>query len=508
MLHQLLERTLQADPDRVLLEFHEKQWSAAQLEESSNRLASGLIQLGLQPIDRVAVLLPNRPETVFAYLACFKGNFVMVPLDYRHHAAQIRYSLNHSGADVLIVHRERIDELEKEGVLAGVQTILVVDGSPDLPYRDVSELLSQETKHAFPDEFEGDDLCVMIYTSGTTSRPKGVTLTRTAIMAGIKKYLARVRITSEDVALIAAPITRPMALRCQLLPVLYEGGRVSLIERFQVDNYVAALQRPPAKTFMALLPGALVQLISHPDIKNCDFSALRMCIAGGDKVPHKLHESFHELTGVALTEQCGSSEVGAYALNPPFGRKKQGSIGLPMYGAQVCVVDEAGGDIGVGEIGEIVVSSPLMMDGYWNDTALTRKTLQDGWVRTGDLGRFDDDGYLWFMGRKKDIIVCGGSNVSPLEVESILLNHPSVSEACVFGVTELNDMQEIHAFVTLHAKDDPVSEEELIKFASEHLAEYMIPKSIHFTDELPRKGAGKIDRERLRLRIETGVDDL
>lgn len=151
-----------------------------------------------------------------------------------------------------------------------------------------------------------------------------------------------------------------------------------------------------------------------------------MCIAGGDKVPHKLHESFYELTGVALTEQCGSSEVGAYALNPPFGRKKQGSIGLPMYGAQVCIIDEAGGDIGFDETDEIVVSSPLMMDGDWNDTALTRKTQQDGWVRTGDLGRFDDDGYLWFMGRKKDIIICGGSNVSPLEVESILLNHPAV----------------------------------------------------------------------------------
>lgn len=508
MLQNLLGPTLENDPNRVLLEFHGQEWTAAELENLANRLAGGLIAMGLMPIDRVAVLLPNRPETVFSYLACFKGNFVMVPLDYRHHPAQIRYALNHSGADVLIVHRERVEELEKEGVLVGVQTVLVVDGTPELPYRDISDILSQEKDQSFSESFENDDLCIMIYTSGTTSRPKGVTLTRTAIMAGIKKYLARVRITSEDNALIAAPITRPMALRCQLLPMLYVGGCISLIERFDADQYVAALQRPPAKTFLALLPGALVQLVNHPEINKCDFSSLRLCMAGGDKVPKKLHESFQERTGVALTEQCGSSEVGAYALNPPFGRKKLGSIGLPMYGAQVCVVDEKGDDIGVGEIGEIVVSSPLMMDGYWNDTALTRQTLHNGWVRTGDLGRFDDDGYLWFMGRKKDTIVRGGSNVSPLEVESILLNHPLVAEACVFGVTELDELEEIYAFVTLHSQDEPVTEQELLDFARQHLADYMIPKSIHFTDELPRKGAGKIDRERLKMRIETGMDDL
>ena len=508
MLHQLLERTLKSDPDHIQLEYHGQTWSAAELDDAGRRLASSLMRLGLMPIDRVAVLLPNRPETVFAYLACFKASFVLVPLDYRHHAAQIGYSLSHSGADVLIVHRDRVEELESEGVLTHVRTVLVVDGKPDDPYRDLSELLSQEADQDFPDDFEEDDLSVMIYTSGTTSRPKGVTLTRTAIMAGIKKYLARVRITSEDNALVAAPITRPMALRCQLLPVLYAGGRVSLLERFDVDQYVAALQKPPVKTFMALLPGALGQVLAHPEVDQCDFSSLRICIAGGDRVPNKLHDAFRELTGVALTEQCGSSEVGAYALNPPFGRKKQGSIGLPMYGAQVCVVDQKGEDVGVGEIGEIVVSSPLMMDGYWNDTALTRQTLHGGWVRTGDLGRFDDDGYLWFMGRKKDIIVCGGSNVSPLEVEAVLLNHPSVAECCVFGVSEIDQSEQVHAFVTPRADDEAAAEKELLEFAANHLAEYMVPKRVHFIDELPRKGAGKTDRDRLRMRVETGVDDL
>ena len=179
-----------------------------------------------------------------------------------------------------------------------------------------------------------------------------------------------------------------------------------------------------------------------------------------------------------------------------------------MYGAQVCIITPDGNDAPAGQIGEIVVSSPLMMEGYWNDTALTRKTLHNGWVRTGDLGRFDKDGYLWFMGRKKDIIVCGGSNVSPMEVESILLSHPSVGEACVYGVTEIDGIEQVHACVTAQANTEQASEETLIKFANEHLADYMVPHRIKYIDEMPRKGAGKVDRERLRMREETGMEDL
>jgi len=508
MLDQLLSPTLNTDPDRTVLEVHGRRWSARELDRDANRLANALRRMGVQPIDRVAVLLPNCHETVLTYLACFKGNFVIVPLDYRHHAAQIRYSMNHSGANVLIVHHDRIRDLDDEGVLGAVDEVVTVARTGEDDYQHFHEVLQGSTDDVTQEVFEADDLSVMIYTSGTTARPKGVTLTRAAVVAGVKKYLARVALNRDDVALIAAPITRPMALRSQLLPILHAGGCASLIERFEVEAYVSALQRPPRKTFLALLPGALSQVLAHPSIGDCDFGALRICLAGGDRVPEKLHLAFRELTGMHLTEQCGSSEVGAYSLNPPFGRKKQGSIGLPMYGAQVCILTPEGEDVAAGEMGEIVVSSPLMMDGYWNDTALTRKTLHNGWVRTGDLGRFDDDGYLWFMGRKKDIIVCGGSNVSPMEVESVLLNHPLVAEACVYGITECDGSEHVHATVTAQREAEKVSEDDLKAYASEHLARYMVPRRIKYIDKMPRKGAGKIDRERMRMRDETGLDDL
>jgi long-chain acyl-CoA synthetase len=502
VLHRLLQRSLREDAGRRVLEFQGRSWTAAELEDRACRLAAGLRALGLEAGDRLAVLLPNGPEAVLAYLACFKANVAIVPLDYRHRAAQIDYALGHSGAGAMLVHHDRLAELAAEGVTSGAgrPTLVVVGGPPTAPRERAFESLLEQRAPG-TDEAPGtdDDVCVTIYTSGTTARPKGVTLTRAALAAGIHKYLARVPLGSADVALIAAPVTRPLALRSQLLPVLHAGGCVALIEQFSADAFVAALRAAPAKTFLALLPAALRQVVDHPGFASCDFSALRLCICGGDRVPPALQAAFERITGVAVTEQCGASEVGPYAMNPPFGRKKPGAIGLPMYGAQVCLVDDAGLDVPAAATGEIVVRSPMAMDGYWNDTAQTRKVMRDGWVRTGDLGRFDDDGYLWFMGRRKDVIVRGGSNVSPLEVESALCDHPAVAEACVVGVLDPHWGQVVHAFVVLR-DGQRTSVDELLAFLRPRLAAYMLPERFEFLARLPVKGAGKVDRELLQLR--------
>ena len=504
MLHEILHNAIQDDPGRPVLEFDGQFWTAEDLDHRARNLAARLMRLGMEPIDRLAVLLPNCPPAVEAYLACFKANFVVVPLDYRHPAPQIGYALNHSGADALVVHHSRLAELEDAGLLSGISHVIVVGGELTNGRQYVyDDFVNKSQPSRFPEDFEESDLCIMIYTSGTTSRPKGVTLTRGAMTQGIKKFLSRVSLNKDDIALVAAPITRPMALRCQLLPILYVGGCVSLLERFTVEGYLSALQRKPAKTFLSLLPSALGRVLSHPDISRCDFSSLRLCMSGGDRVPLEMHSKFQAVTGLEITEQCGASEIGPYAQNPPFGRKKPGSIGLPMYGTQVCLVDEKGNDVATGEVGEILVNSPMMMDGYWNDTAMTRKTLHCGFIRTGDLGRYDEDGYLWFMGRKKDVIVRGGSNISPLEIENALLQHKTVGQACVVGLLNEEWGQVVHAFVVpCHEADcDPAA---LLEHCRENLAEYMVPEAIQVLDEMPVKGAGKIDRDILRMRAEIG----
>lgn len=271
MLHHLLKRALEIDPTRPILESDGTWTAAADLERLASRLASGLAAIGLQEGDRVAMLLPNSLEAVVCYLACFRMRFVIVPLDYQYHPVQIGYALGHSGASILIAHHTRVLGLEEAGVLRSVPRIAVVgDGPMTGNCRPFGTLLGSERVLSVdpPDE---QDPAVMIYTSGTTSRPKGVILSHRALSVGVRKLLTRVTLTTEDVALISSSISRPLALRCQLLPTLWTGGRISLLGQFTVPHYVEAHRRPPAKTFFILTPGGLRQLVESPDFRSCDF---------------------------------------------------------------------------------------------------------------------------------------------------------------------------------------------------------------------------------------------
>ncbi len=499
MLHHLLERTLKIDPTRPILESDGTWTTAADLERLASRLASGLAALGLEEGDRVAILLPNNLESVLCYLACFRMRFVVVPLNFGYHPLQIGYALGHSGASILIAQASRIPDLEEAGVLGSVPRIAVVGGgSPTRNRRSFESLLGAE-RAATVEPPQEQDPAVMIYTSGTTSRPKGVVLSHGALSTGARKFLTRVTLKPDDVSFISNSISAPLALRCQLLTTLWTGGRVSLLGEFNVSKYVEAFRRPPGKTFVILTPGGLAELVANPEFQSCDFSQLRLCIAGSDRVPIRLLEAFERVTGVPVTEMCGSTETGPFAMNPPFGRKKPGSIGLPLPGVQVAVVDENGEDLPTGIVGDIRVSGPGIMDGYWNDSAMTRKTLRNRWIHTGDLGRYDEDGYLWFVGRRKDIIVKDGYKIAPLEVEGALSLHPGVLESCVIGVPDPADGEVPHAYV-IPRPGVAVDPEDVRAFVGRQLAEYMIPTQVHFIHEMPYKGPGKIDRDLLRMR--------
>jgi len=508
MLHHLLKHALEIDPDRPIVESDGSWTTAAELERLASRLASGLAAAGLEEGDRVAFLLPNCLEAIVCYLACFRMQFVVVPLDYQYHPLQIGYALGHSGASIVIADHGRIAGLDEAGVLGAVSRVVVVrGGAADGKRRSFESLLGAE-RLLSADSPHDDAPAVMIYTSGTTSRPKGVVLSYGALSTGVHKYLSRVILTPDDVALIATSLSRPLALRCQLLPTLWAGGRVSLVGRFTVDSYVDALRRLPAKTFLTLTPAGMAQLLASPEFRACDFSRLRLCLAGGDRVPTRVLEDFERLTGVAATEQCGSTETGPFAMNPPFGLKKPGSVGPPVHGVHVAVVNEQGADVPTGTVGDIRVSGPGIMDGYWNDSAMTRKTLQRGWVHTGDLGRYDEDGYLWFVGRRKDVIVRlmngGAGKVAPLEVEAALSEHPAVRESCVIGVPDAVCGEAPHAYVVLQA-EATAGPQDLRAFVGSRLAEFMVPAEVHLIAEMPYKGPGKIDRELLRMRAITAA---
>lgn len=474
-------------------------WTYSELYRRSLRVARNLAGLGIEPGDRIATLLPNCHELVTLYLAAFQAGFTIVPLDPRYNAAQVNFALRHCGASVLVTNAEHIKALSDCEALADVPHVMLTGAEiPEnrTPFR---KLIATRPTAELSEDLRSDDVAVVFYTSGTTARPKGVTLTRDAITTSISKSRALLRLNRDDVTLIAAPIARPMALRTQLLTSLASGATVVLMSRFDPQAYLETLRAEPSPTFIALLPSALRSVLLHRDLEATDLSAVRLAICGGDHVPADLFERFHELTGLEITEQCGMTETGMYAVNPPYGRRKRCSIGLPYYGVQVSIVDEKGNDVPWGTSGEIAVRSPFAMDGYWNETAATRRVMRDGWIRTGDIGRIDDDGYLWLDGRKKDIIVRGGSNISPAAIEAVLQKHPAVQEACVVGVDDDDLGQCVSAFVTL-GDDASIdgSESALAALANKELPDYMVPESICALPKMPRTGSGKIDRQRLK----------
>lgn len=495
-LHRLLSATLGENPDRVVLDHGGRAWSAAELDRRVRGVAAALAAEGLEPGDRVAVLCPNLPETVIVLLACFSAGFVAVPLDFLQSTAHLSHALDRSAAALLVAHASRVRDLDARGS----RQVLVVGADAGDTSHPTFAALDAPADEFRPDiEPDPSAPAAIVFTSGTTTRPKGVLLRRSALEEGLRKYLAQVPLGSGDATIVAGQATRPLALRCQILPLLARGGCICLLERFSVAGFVAAFRRPPTKTCLVLTPSMMAALVRDPDFAACDFSGLRLCISGGDRVPPAVQARFESLTGVAVTEQCGMSECGPYAMNPPFGRKKPGSIGLPAYGTQVCLVDDRGADVPAGHVGEIVVAGPALMDGYWDDTALSRRTLRGQKLFTGDLARFDEDGYLWFAGRRSEVIVREGYKVPPVEVENALLRHPAVAEACVFGVPRAGAGQMIHASL-VPRPGQAVDGADLTRFLHGVLAAWMVPEEFEVCDQLPLTGMGKVDRDLVRMR--------
>ncbi|MGZ0168626.1 MAG: class I adenylate-forming enzyme family protein [Planctomycetales bacterium] len=474
-------------------------WTYGELNRRALRIARNLLSVGVEPGDRIVTLLSNCPELVALYVAGFHAGFTVVPLDVRYHSALINFALRHSGAKAVVVDGGRIDDMSKCDAMSDVDIRLFTGPGKNEGYQAFRHLLTTRPTESLHDDLRGDDVSLVFYTSGTTARPKGVTLTRDCVASSVSKAGAVLRLKSDDVTLIAAPVSRPMALRTQLLPSLTAGATVVLLSGFEPESYLQALRQHTNTTMIALLPAGLRKVLFHPDLNREDLGCVRLCICGGDYVSADLFDRFHDVTGIELTEQCGMTETGMYAVNPPFGRKKSGSIGLPYYGVQLSIIDTKGRDVRWGESGEIAVKSPFAMDGYWNDTAATRRVMRDGWIRTGDIGRIDDDGYIWMKGRKKDIIIHEGSNISPATVEAVLQKHSAVSQACVIGVDDAASGQIVYAFVTLKSDIEfGRINQELTALAEKELPAYMVPQEICVLPNLPTTGSGKLDRDRLK----------
>lgn len=335
---------------------------------------------------------------------------------------------------------------------------------------------------------------MIYYTSGSTAAPKGVTHTHRSVHANSKGRAETQALGLEDITLVGSSIAHVGASSGTLFPTLHAGGTAVVLERFNPAEYLEAIREErPTRAF--LVPTLLLDVLSHCDAAAVDWSSFREFETAGDVVTEDLYRRWEALTDIPLTQFFGLTECDGYCINPPFGKQKRGSVGLPRAGAEVRIVRPDGSVAATEEGGEFVVRSDSVMRGYWDDPKETANVIRDGWLHTGDCGKKDADGFFWFLSRIKEIIIVGGLNVAPGEVETVLSDHPGVLEAAVVGAPEPRLGAQVVAFIERDPDSpEPVVERELETWAKQRLAQYKVPVRWEFVDELPRGAVGKVDR--------------
>ena len=499
LLGDVLRTAAGRAPDKQALVFQENELTYRELDQQSDRIAGALHRAGLAKGDRVALFFGNRPELVLCYFACFKLGAIAVPLNNHYKGPELAYAVNHAGARALVAEGGVFPEVVRvRAQLGSLEACYAVGERAPEGARPFRRLLEEGGEGPSAPALAERDPAVIMYTSGTTAKPKGVTHTHFSLWHTIINQVATRELTSDEISLTSLSVCHIAAFAGQILTTIHAGGTIVLLPVFEPGALLDAIQRHRASTIQ-LLPAQLWDLVEHPRAADCDFGSLRCCIAGGDRVPPELQERFRALSGLEVAETCGMTESYSYAMNPPYGAKRLGSIGLPVHATSLRLIDEAGADVARGAIGEILVRSDATMAGYWDDPEHTAKTLQDGWLHTGDLGRVDDDRYYWFEGRRKEMIIHGGANISPLEVEEVLYQHPAVGVACVIGVPDRRLGEIVWGYVALRHDAAPApAADELKAFVAHHIASYKVPERIEIVAELPVNAVGKVDRHALQ----------
>ena len=493
-LHATLENGAKAFADRCWLRFEDAAWSYAEGNALCEKIARGLVEQGVRPGDRVGLLFTNSPELVFCYFACFKAGAVPVPLNTRFQVAESVYALTHCGTKILVGQSDLIAPLlEARDQMTGLEHIFVTGGA--LAGTQSFSALIRETQVSLP-AVTNDQLAVILYTSGTTSRPKGVMHSHATLLRQNANYLEVLGAATYERCLLSLPLCHCAALGICLLPGTEVGGTLTILPCFEPGAVLHTIARDRI-TFAGGLPVMINALINYPDAARHDLSSLKVFIGGGDCVPLEVQKRFHQLFGVHVDELCGMTEV-IYCNQPVnLGQRRAGSIGKPVGDVRICLEDADGNEVPDGEVGEIVVYSGAVTLGYWNDPENTRLALRGGGMHSGDLARRDAEGFLWFAGRAKDIIIRGGSNISPGEVEDVLYTHPAVYEAGVVGVPCRELGQRVRAYVALKP-GARATDKDLIDWAAKNIAAYKVPESIEFLAALPKGLTGKVLRKALR----------
>lgn len=497
-LAEHLSRAARQAPTRTGLVAGDQQWTYAQFHAVSDNIARSLLQLGIGHGDRVALQLANTPELVLSYQACFKIGAIAVPINNRFAPSELEYTLNHCASRLCISQPDLYAGLAPiRHKLPHVEHYFLIGPSSSLPSltRPFDELLQPSANSAPLPAVVPEDVAAILYTSGTTSRPKGVTHTHGSLCATVRLHGTQIGLQADDVICVIPPMCHILGFATQMLGAVWAAAKLVIVPRNDAGTILKTIHEQQA-TRIAVLPVLLQAMNTYPDRHLYPMPQMRTICAGGDAVPVAVQRQFEQTFGTLVQEGCGMTEVIPFTLNLP-NQRKLGSIGRACPGMHIRLVDDLDQDVPQGEVGEILVKSEAAMIGYWCEPEITAATFAAGYVRTGDLGRLDEDGYYWFMGRKKEIIIRAGSNISPLEVEEVLYQHPAVRECGAIGVPDAELGEVVWAYVATRGGMS-VTAGELCEFMAPRIAAYKIPARIEFLDELPKGSTGKVHRRTLK----------
>jgi acyl-CoA synthetase (AMP-forming)/AMP-acid ligase II len=499
----LLAVGLETKPDDAALISLERTWTWRELEQASAQLAGRYVALGLKAGDRVASLMPNRGALLVHYLGGLKAGLVATPLNYRYQAPEIDHALEVSGTSLLVAHAERAEVIEASERGSRLAFGRITYGSESGSHPRLEELMSAGGPVADLPAPHPDAPAFIFFTSGSTGKPKGVTHTHRSFGWLVASAAAGLAITPEDVFLPATSASHVAASSFSLAG-LAAGARVAIARSFTAEELLPLL-RLTRPSLLCMLPAPLFGLVRDHGATRDDFQSIRRCISGGDKISTELEREFTDLTGFAIEEVYGMTETGTASFNPTAGGNRIGSIGRVAPGYAASIRGDDGVEVSCGTAGRLWIKSPSNMIGYWNRADATAETIIDGWLDTGDLVAVDEQEYLWFRGRKKQIIIHDGSNICPQEVEDSLLECPAVASAGVVGIHDLVHGENVRAYVVFKSEVEPPTAAELIEFSRARVG-YKAPDEIVVLDAMPTNAVGKIDRVALRQLADEGVN--
>jgi long-chain acyl-CoA synthetase len=484
-LASLLTESAERAPELPAIRLGDVELSYGELDERSARLATLLREKGVAEGDRVGVMLPNVPDFPVAYYGVLRAGGIVVPMNVLLKRREIAFYLEDSGAKLLLAWHGFAEEARGGTADAGAEMIEVE------PAAFAALLAEHEPTPGLVDTAE-DDTAVILYTSGTTGKPKGAELTHQNLFRNADvSSRTTCEIGQGDIVLGALPLFHSFGQTVGMNASLKVGACLTLVPRFDPAEALETMQRDGVTHFYGV-PTMFGALLHYPERESFDTSSLRNCITGGASMPVEVLHGFEQAFDAKVLEGYGLSETSPVACsNHPDMERKAGSIGTPIEGVEMQLVDEDDNPVDQGEVGEVVIRGHNIMKGYWQRPDATAEAMRGGWFHSGDMARTDEDGYFYIVDRKKDMIIRGGYNVYPREVEEVLYEHPKIREAAVVGVPHNEWGEEIGAAVVLH-EDEELPAEEISAYVKERIAAYKYPRVVWFLDDLPKGPTGKI----------------